>query len=58
MHWSLDVPKNFKRNIINNDLHRASIICSDMYSEIGVIRKKYTHADYPKRYVESVKTIQ
>ena len=25
-----------------------------MDSEIGVIRKKYTHADYPKRYVESV----
>ena len=25
-----------------------------MDSEIGVIRKKYTRADYPKRYVESV----
>ena len=54
MHWSSDVPKKFKRNIINNGLHRASIIISDKDSEIGVIRKKYTHADYPKRH----KTIQ
>ena len=55
MHWSSDVPKKFKWNIINNDLHRASIISSDMDCEIGVIGKKHTRADYPKRYVESVK---
>ena len=58
MYWSSDVPKKFKWNIINNDLHRASIISSDMDNEIGVIRKKYTCVDYPKRYVECHKTIK
>ena len=38
--------RKFKRNIINNDLHRASIISSDMDSEMGLIRKKYTHVGY------------
>ena len=54
MHWSSKVPKKFKRNIINNDLHRANVISSDFCNEINEIRQKYTYADYQKRYVESV----
>ena len=56
MHCVIRCPEKIqtKYSLINNDMHRASIISSDMDSEIGVIQKKYTHADYPKRYVESV----
>ena len=54
MHWSSKVPKKFKRNIINNDLHRASKISSNPEYEKEEIRKKYKNADFPKRYVESV----
>lgn len=54
MHWSSKVPKKFKRNIINNDLHRASRISSDFVKEVDKIRGKYYKADFPKPYVESV----
>ena len=54
MHWSSKVPKKFKRNVINNDLDRASKISSNLEYEKEEIRKKYKNADFPKRYVESV----
>ena len=54
MHWSSKVPKKFKRNNINNDLHRAKKISSDFSNEIKEIKQKYNHADYPRRFVESV----
>ena len=56
MHWSSCVPKKFKRNIINNDLHRASKISSDFNDEVNAIRGKFLKADYPKRFIESVIT--
>ena len=54
MHWSSKVPKKFKRNNINNDLHRAKKISSDFSTEIKEIKQKYNNADYPGRFVESV----
>ena len=54
MHWSSKVPKKFKRNVINNDLHRASKISSDINKEIKEIKQKYNYADFPKNYVVSV----
>ena len=54
MHWSSKVPKKFKRNVINNDLHRASKISSNFEYEKDEIRKKYKNDDFPKPYVESV----
>ena len=54
MHWSSNVPKKFKRNIINNDLHRAQKISSNFSNEVKEIKQKYNYADFPRRYVDSV----
>ena len=54
MHWSSKVSKKIKRNIINNDLHRAKKISTDFETEIKEINEKYENAGYPKRYVNSV----
>jgi len=54
MHWSSKVPKKLKRNIINNDLHRADKIGTDFRYEINNIKEKYKYADYPLRFTESV----
>ena len=52
MNWSSEVPKKFKRNTINNDLHRDSIISNDFNQEIEEIKRKYQHADFPKPFVD------
>ena len=54
MHWSSKVPKKFKRNIINNDLHRAEKLSTDFCNEIREIKHKFESADYPVRFVDSV----
>ena len=52
IYWS--VPKKIKRNIVNNDLHRAKNISSDFNDEKKVVGKKYEDAGYPKRFVQSI----
>ena len=54
IHWSSCVPKRYKRNTINGDLHRSKRIATDMQIEIKAIKKKYALADYPPRFVNSV----
>ena len=54
MHWSSKVPKKIKRNIVNNELHRARNISSDFNDEKKVVGKKYEDAGYPKRFVQSI----
>ena len=54
MHWSSKVPKKLKRNIINNDLHRAQKISTDFNAEINNIKNKFKNADYPSRFVDSI----
>ena len=54
MHWSSKVPKKLKRNIINNDLHRAQKISTDFCGEIKNIKEKFKYANYPSRFVDSV----
>ena len=54
MHWSSKAPKKFKRNVINNDLHRAQKISTDFGTEIIAIKQKYEFADYPRRFVDSI----
>ena len=53
-HWSSKIPKRYKRNNINGDLHRAKKIASNFENEIIKIRNKYIKADYPLRYINSV----
>ena len=54
MHWSSNVPKRIKRNIITNDLHRARKISTDLNTETNEIKEKYGKAGYPKRFVDSI----
>ena len=52
--WSSKVPKRYKRNAINGDLHRASKIASNFESEVTRIRVKYKNVGFPERFVEAV----
>ena len=52
--WSSKVPKRYKRNAINGDLHRASKIASNFESEVTRIRVKYKKVGFPERFVEAV----
>lgn len=54
MNWSSEVPKKFKRNAINNDLHRANVISNNFTRETEIIQQKYRHADFPKPFIDSV----
>ena len=53
-HWLSNIPKRYKRNIINGELHRAKKISSDFEKELIRIRLKYKNAGYPPRFVNSV----
>ena len=54
MHWTSQVPKKIKRNIITNDLHRAKKISTDFNQEKDEVISKYVRAGYPKRFVGSI----
>ena len=54
VNWNSKIPKKFKRNALNTDLHRAHKIASSFENELTVIRKKYKYADYPVKFTESV----
>ena len=52
--WSSKVPKRYKRNAINGDLHRASKIASDFDTEVIRIKEKYKNVGFPVKFVEAV----
>ena len=52
--WSSKIPKQYKRNIINGDLHRAKQIATDFEKEIVEIKKKFLAANFPSRFINSV----
>ena len=54
VNWSSKTPKRYKRNAINGDLYRSYRISSNFNKEIELIRKLFTHADYPIRFTNSV----
>ena len=53
-HWSSKIPKRYKRNTINGELHRAKQIASNFQNEINKIRTKYKNAGYPLKFINSV----
>ena len=53
-HWSSQIPKRYKRNNINGELHRAKMISSDFDKEIQKIRLKFRKAGYPLKFINSV----
>ena len=54
IHLSSKIPKQYKRNTITTDLHRARNRTSNMKEEIQTIHKKFIKADYPRPFVNSV----
>ena len=40
-HWKSAVPRNYKKNVIVGDLHRANKISCDLEKEISIIKAKY-----------------
>ena len=54
VHWSSRVPKQYERNAITGELHRAKRISDDVEEEVLKIKEKFRKANYPARFVESV----
>ena len=52
--WSSKVPKRYKRNAINGELHRASKIASNFQAEVERIKRKFQDVGYPIKFIESV----
>ena len=53
IHWTSTIPKQYKKNLINGDLHRANGIGSDLELERNEIRQKYKRAGFPDRFIIS-----
>ena len=52
-HWKFAAPRNYKKNVIVGDLHRANKITSDLEKEISVIKAKYLKVGYPNGFIGS-----
>lgn len=50
----LSIPKQYKRNNINGDLHQTIKIASDFDAEISIITKKHLEAGYPLGLIETL----
>ena len=55
IYWPSKIPKRYKRNMIQGDLHRSNRVSSNFSEEIKFISHKYEKANYPKRFIDSVK---
>ena len=53
-HWKSTVPRNYKKNVIAGDLHRANKISSNLEKEISIIKAKYLKAGYPNGFIDSI----
>ena len=53
-HWSSQVPKRYKRNSFQVDLHGAKKISTNFKEEIKFIRNKFLNADFPLPFINSV----
>ncbi len=52
--WSSKVPKRYKRNAINGELHRAQKIASNFDEETKRIKKKFLDAGFPSKFIDAV----
>ena len=52
VHWSSQVPKNWKKNAILTSLHRAKRIASNWESEIKKIKETFSKAGYPMWFID------
>ena len=51
--WSSNIPKRYKINAINGDLHRAKRIATDFEKEIVQIKEKFQAANFPSKFINS-----
>ena len=51
---SPQIPKRYKRNNINGELHQAFEIASDFDAEVSIITKKFLDAGYLIGFIKSV----
>ena len=54
VHLKSQIPKRYIRNAINGDLYRSWRISSNFYHEKKEIKRKFSSAEYPVRFVNSV----
>ena len=52
--WTSNIPKRYKRNIINTELCRAKRISSNFTNEATLIRNNFESAGYLMRFVNSL----
>ena len=55
-HFDSKIPKRYKRNLINGELHRAKKIATNFPNEINRIKSKFKNCGYPLRFINSVIT--
>ena len=51
---SLNIPKQYKQNGINSDLHCSKRISANLDHEVFRMKKKFSAANYPQKFVETV----
>ena len=54
MAWSSNIPKHYKENAVNADLHRSKRFSTIFGKEIYQIEKKFLAAEYLQKFVENV----
>ncbi len=50
----LKIPKKFKRNEVNVDLHRTKNIASDFTGEKAIVIERFKEAGFPQSFIASV----
>ena len=53
-HWTSNVPKHYKNNVIIGDLYRVKNLSSNFESEVRMIRDKYIKAGYAFGFIHSI----
>ena len=53
-HWSSQIPKSYKRNIIKVDLHRTEKISTNFKEDIKFIWNKFIKTDFPLPFINGV----
>ena len=54
MAWSSNIPKHYKQNTVNVDLHHSKQISTIFDKETYRIEKNFLAAEYLQKFVESV----
>ena len=53
-HWTSNIPKHYKNNVIIGDLYRVKNLSSNFEPDIRMIRDKYIKAGYAFGFIHSI----